>query len=78
MSVSKDNLFAKYEGLANQLEQHFLETNDKDTPRRIVRLTRQEFDKLCKKANDDPIVRDWLYCIEHGYPGTRRIRRNAA
>ena len=47
MSVSKDNLFAKYEGLANQLEQHFLETNDKDTPRRIVRLTRQEFDKLC-------------------------------
>ena len=78
MPISEDKLFAKYEQLANRLEQHFRDTNDTETPRRIGRLTREQFRAICATANSDPVVRDWLYCIEHGYPGTRRIRRNAA
>jgi len=71
-------LFARYEQLANRLDQHFLDTNDTDTPKQIVRLTRQEFEAICESADSNPVIRDWLYCIEHGYPGARRARRDAA
>lgn len=78
MTTSEARLFARYERLADRLQQHFIENNDSDAVQRLTRLSEQQFSALYRLANSDPAIRDWLYCIEHGYPAARRVHGEAA